>query len=137
MVVAVHRKSALTPVHDLIRRACLRIPKAAKGATIKSAATVIRRVSTALGRKPARNDLTFEAKVDDFYFVPFKRFFSVAEVKDLFDRHHLSGEMVFEYTGRFKSTSSFMMKARKSLGVFVAFFHPFLDILEVVSVVFV
>jgi ubiquinone/menaquinone biosynthesis C-methylase UbiE len=137
LIVAVHRKSALTPVHDLIRRACLRIPKAAKGATIKSAATVIRLVSTALGRKPARNDLTFEAKVDDFYFVPFKRFFSVAEVKALFDRHHLCGEIVFEYTGRFKSTSSFIMRAKKSLRVFVAFFYPFLDVLEVVSAVLV
>lgn len=113
LIVAVHRKSALTPVHNLIRRACMQIPKAAKGAVIKSAATLIRLVSAALGRNPARNDLTFEAKVDDFYFVPFKRFFSVEEMKGLFDHHHLSSEMVFDYTGRFKSTSSFIMRGTK------------------------
>ena len=114
LVVAVHRKSALTPVHHAIRHLCLSIPKAAKGAVIKSAARVIRGVSTALGRQPARNDLTFEAKVDDFYFIPFKRFFSVTEVQDLFKRHHLSCELVYNYTGRFKSTSSFIMSGIKS-----------------------
>ena len=113
LVVAVHRKTPLTPVHDGIRQICLRIPESAKGPVIKAAALPIRVASAALGKRAARDDLSLEAKIDDFYFIPFKRFFSLAEVEGLFGSHGLSSEVVYAYTGRFKSSSSVIVRGMK------------------------
>jgi 2-polyprenyl-6-hydroxyphenyl methylase / 3-demethylubiquinone-9 3-methyltransferase len=113
LVVAVHRKTLLTPLHDGIRRLCLRIPESAKGPAIKAAALPIRVASAALGKRAARDDLSLEAKIDDFYFIPFKRFFSLAEVEGLFGSYGLSSEVIYAYTGRFKSSSSVIVRGMK------------------------
>jgi ubiquinone/menaquinone biosynthesis C-methylase UbiE len=110
LVVAVHRKSALTPMHNAIRYVCLRIPKFARGAAIKLMALSIKTLVTALNRRPVRDDLSFEAKVEDFYFIPFKRFFTIDEMQALFQRHGMSSEVVFEHTGRFKSSSNVILR---------------------------
>jgi 2-polyprenyl-6-hydroxyphenyl methylase/3-demethylubiquinone-9 3-methyltransferase len=110
LVAAVHRKSALTPLHNAIRHICLRIPGFARGATIKLMALSIKALVTAMNRRPVRDDLSFEAKVEDFYFVPFKRFFTTDEMQALFQKYKMSGEVVFEHTGRFKSTSNVILR---------------------------
>lgn len=115
IIVAVHRKTVFTPLHNVIRRICLRIPSRAKGTIIKLAAVSIKMAATVLQRRAVRDDLSFEAKVEDFYFIPFKRFVSVAEIKALFDRHSLTSEIVYEYTGRFKSTSNVIVRGTKQL----------------------
>jgi hypothetical protein len=43
----------------------------------------------------------------------FKRFFSLAEVEDLFGSYGLSSEVLYAYTGRFKSSSSFIVRGMK------------------------
>src|SRR5262245_23143264 len=113
IVVAVHRKTTLTPLHDAIRRLCSRVPASAKGLIIKAMAMPIKVAATIHSKRAARDDLSIEAKIDDFYFVPFKRFFSIAEVQRLFEQHGLSTETLYEYTGRFKSSSSFIMRGTK------------------------
>jgi 2-polyprenyl-6-hydroxyphenyl methylase/3-demethylubiquinone-9 3-methyltransferase len=113
LVLAVHRKTPLTPLHHGIRQLCLRIPEPAKGPVIKAAALSIKAVAAALGKRAARDDLSLEAKIDDFYFIPFKRFFSLAEVEDLFGSHGLSSEVIYAYTGRFKSSSSCIVRGMK------------------------
>lgn len=113
LVVAVLRKSPLTPVHDTIRRICFRLPRFARRVTIKVLALFTKTLATVLNRTPARDDLSFEAKVEDFYFVPFKRFFSVAEMRGLFEKHGMGSEVLLEYTGRFKSTSSFIVRGTR------------------------
>lgn len=115
IIVAVHRKTLFTPLHNMIRRICLRIPNSARGAAIKSAAVLIRIVSTLLNRQAIRDDLSFEAKVEDFYFIPFKRFVSVREIKGLLGRYGLSSDIVYEYTGRFRSTSNVILRGTKQL----------------------
>jgi 2-polyprenyl-6-hydroxyphenyl methylase / 3-demethylubiquinone-9 3-methyltransferase len=113
LVVAVHRKTPLTPLHDGIRQLCLRIPAWAKGPVIKAAAVPIKVAAAALGKRAARDDLSLEAKIDDFYFIPFKRFFSLAEIEDLFRSYGLSSEVLYAYTGRFKSSSSVIVRGMK------------------------
>jgi ubiquinone/menaquinone biosynthesis C-methylase UbiE len=115
LVLAVHRKTSLTFLHDRIRRFCLRIPQPAKGPAIKMAALPIKVASALLRRRAARDDLSIEAKIDDFYFIPFKRFFSIPEIKHLMAEHGLSSQLLYEYTGRFKSSSSFMIRGMKQL----------------------
>jgi len=115
LVVAVHKKSMLTPLHEMVRRFFLRVPKAGMRPMIRLAAFLIRWAATAFGRHPARNDLSFEAKVEDFYVVPFKRFFSMKEIGILFQRHNFSHEVVTEYTGRFRSSSSFIVRGTKQV----------------------
>jgi 2-polyprenyl-6-hydroxyphenyl methylase / 3-demethylubiquinone-9 3-methyltransferase len=113
LVLAVHRKTSLTFLHHRIRRLCLRIPQAAKGTVIKAAALPIKLASTLLRRRVARDDLSIEAKIDDFYFIPFKRFLSIPEVERLFAGHGLTSEIIYEYTGRFKSSSSLVIRGMK------------------------
>lgn len=113
LVIAVHRKTTLAPLHDVIRRMCLRVPDPAKDPLINTAALPIKIAASVLGRRATRDDLPIEAKIEDFYFVPFKRFFSIAEIKRLFAGHGLSSEVLYEYTGRFKSASSFIVRGRK------------------------
>jgi 2-polyprenyl-6-hydroxyphenyl methylase / 3-demethylubiquinone-9 3-methyltransferase len=113
LVLAVHRKTPLTPLHHGIRQLCLRIPESAKGPVIKAAALSIKAAAAALGKRAARDDLSLEAKIDDFYFIPFKRFFSLAEIEDLFGSHGLSSEVLYAYTGRFKSSSSVIVRGMK------------------------
>jgi 2-polyprenyl-6-hydroxyphenyl methylase / 3-demethylubiquinone-9 3-methyltransferase len=113
LVIAVHRKTALAPLHDVIRRMCLRVPEPAKGPLIKTAALPIKIAAAVVGRQATRDDLPIEAKIDDFYFIPFKRFFSIAEIQRLFAGHGLSSEVLYEYTGRFKSSSSFIVRGTK------------------------
>jgi 2-polyprenyl-6-hydroxyphenyl methylase/3-demethylubiquinone-9 3-methyltransferase len=113
LVLAVHRKTSLTPLHDGIRKLCLRIPESAKGPVIKVAALPVKMAASVLGKRAARDDLSLEAKIDDFYFIPFKRFFSLAEVEDLFRSYGLSSEVIYAYTGRFKSSSSCIVRGMK------------------------
>jgi 2-polyprenyl-6-hydroxyphenyl methylase/3-demethylubiquinone-9 3-methyltransferase len=113
LILAVHRKTGLTPIHEGIRGLCLRIPELAKGPAIKAAALPIKIAAAVLGRRAARDDLSLEAKIDDFYFIPFKRFFSLPEVEDLFGSYGLSSEVPYAHTGRFKSSSSFIVRGMK------------------------
>jgi 2-polyprenyl-6-hydroxyphenyl methylase/3-demethylubiquinone-9 3-methyltransferase len=124
IVVAVHRKTTLTPLHDAIRRLCSRVPASAKGLIIKAMALPIKIAAAILWKRAARDDLSIEAKIDDFYFVPFKRFFSIAEVQRLFEHHGLSTETLYEYTGRFKSSSSFIMRGTKHGPAYAASEQP-------------
>jgi ubiquinone/menaquinone biosynthesis C-methylase UbiE len=112
LIVAVHRKSVVTPLHNAIRHICLRVPRFARGPTIKLMALSIKSVASALNRRAARDDLSFEAKVEDFYFIPFKRFFNVDELQELFRRYDISSEVVVEHTGRFKSTSNIVLRGQ-------------------------
>lgn len=113
LIIAVLRKSGLSPIHNTVRRICLRIPQFARGSAIKVAALFAKSVAALLNRRPARDDLSFEAKIEDFYFVPVKRFFSVAEMRGLFEKYGMCSEVLLEYSGRFKSTSSFIVRGTK------------------------
>ncbi len=51
-----------------------------------------------------------ESQVEDWYFVPEKHFFSIEEMRALFQERGLSFELLCPQTGRFRSSSNFIVR---------------------------
>jgi hypothetical protein len=56
-----------------------------------------------------------ESQVEDWFFVPEKHFFSIEEMRRMFAERGLSYELVYSRTGRFKSSSNFVVRGMKRL----------------------
>jgi len=114
LVLAVYRKTELTFLHEIIRKICLKLPKSLKLVVIKSVAGFVGLIGRIKTLNEVRKDnITIEAKIEDWYFVPEKHFFYIDEMKDLFRKHNMEFELLHEATGRFKSTSNFIVRGKK------------------------
>jgi 2-polyprenyl-6-hydroxyphenyl methylase / 3-demethylubiquinone-9 3-methyltransferase len=115
LVLAVYLKTPLTFVHEAIRHTCLRIPRSRRKPILRAFARLTR-LAEKLGFKPrARNDNpTIESLIEDWYFVPEKHFFTIEEMRELFKQRGLTYEVVYEQTGRFRSTSNFIVRGKLS-----------------------
>jgi hypothetical protein len=51
-----------------------------------------------------------QSQVEDWYFVPEKHFFTIAEMRALFQQRGLTYDVVCEQTGRFRSSSNFIVR---------------------------
>jgi hypothetical protein len=51
-----------------------------------------------------------ESQVEDWFFVPEKHFFSVEQMARLFAERGLSFELLDAHTGRFRSSSNFVVR---------------------------
>ena len=100
-------------MHEAIRHTCLRLPKPARRAVIRTF-TVLTRLGERLGHTTnVRDDNPLIAsQVEDWYFVPEKHFFTIEEMRRLFQVRGLTYEVVYEQTGRFKSSSNFVVRGR-------------------------
>jgi ubiquinone/menaquinone biosynthesis C-methylase UbiE len=115
LVLAVYLKTALTPVHELIRHICLRLPHMLRRPLIHSVAGAVR-AAEALGRtnNPRNDNANIAAQVEDWYFVPEKHFFSVEQMRRLFNERGLTFEVVYPQTGRFRSSSNFVVRGERA-----------------------
>jgi 2-polyprenyl-6-hydroxyphenyl methylase / 3-demethylubiquinone-9 3-methyltransferase len=111
LVLAVYLKTPLTFVHEAIRFVCLRIPRSKRKPIIR-AFTRLTRLGEKLGHNTnVRDDNPLiESQVEDWYFVPEKHFFTIEEMRRLFKERGLTYEVVCEQTGRFKSSSNFIIR---------------------------
>lgn len=114
LVLAVYLKTALTPLHETIRKVCLKTPLSWRR-RILSAFTGFVGVAEHFGHKPrSRNDNpTIASLVEDWYFVPEKHFFTIGEMRSLFRERGLTFQVVDGHTGRFRSTSNFIVRGVK------------------------
>jgi 2-polyprenyl-6-hydroxyphenyl methylase/3-demethylubiquinone-9 3-methyltransferase len=111
LVLAVYLKTRLTFVHEAIRHVCLRMPPAARRAIIASVARLVRFGELLGFRNNVRDDNPLvESQVEDWYFVPVKHFFTIEEMRQLFTERSLTFEVVCEQTGRFRSSSNFIVR---------------------------
>lgn len=111
IVLAIYLKTALTPLHEGIRRICLHIPRKRRKPILRAFSRFVS-VAERFGFTPReRNDNpTVESLIEDWYFVPEKHFYSIEEMRRLFKARGLTYEVVSEQTGRFKSTSNFIVR---------------------------
>ena len=115
LVLAAYRKTRLTVIHEIARKFCLRLPPLLRKPVVKFVAIPIGIVAQLLGLKELRDDnLSLESKIEDWLFVPEKHFFSFQEMRDLLEQHHLVFKLIQEKTGRFKSTSNFVVWGLKA-----------------------
>ncbi len=118
LLLALYRKTPLTPVHEAIRKLCLRFGsnRLFKRVFVASVSVAVRFLELFVARNDeARNDNNLVAtQVEDWYFVPEKHFFTVDEVRRLFGELGLECTLVSSNTGRFKSSSNFVVLGRKA-----------------------
>lgn len=111
LVLAVYLRTPLTVVHELIRHGCLRLPSRMRSPVIKGVAGVVRLAEMLGHANNVRDDNPLiESQVEDWYFVPEKHFFTVEEMGELFRERGLTFEVVCRQTGRFRSSSNFIVR---------------------------
>jgi ubiquinone/menaquinone biosynthesis C-methylase UbiE len=115
LVLAVYLKTPLTPIHEAVRHVCLRLPRPLKR-TVIAGFTALVRAGERLGHTTnVRDDNPLvQSQVEDWYFVPEKHFFTIAEMRTLFHQRGLTYEVVSEQTGRFRSSSNFIVRGVRS-----------------------
>ena len=127
LVLAVYLRTGLTWIHELIRHTCLHLPPPARRAVINSATLAVRLGERMGHTTNVRDDNPrIQSQVEDWYFVPQKHFFSIAEMRYLFRTRGLAPELVCAQTGRFRSSSNFIMRGSKARSLLVAAPKPVL-----------
>jgi len=113
LVLAVYRRTFLTPMHELVRAIMLRLPSPASSLLIKVISACVGLASPLMGLTESRKGQTIESKVRDWYLVPEKHFFSIEEIKEIFTKLGLSFTLIDKATGRFTSTSNIIISGVK------------------------
>lgn len=110
LVLAVYLKTRLTPLHETVRHLCLRLPRPMKRPVVNGFAHLVR-LGERMGHiNNVRDDNPMiESQIEDWFFVPEKHFFTIQQVRDLFTRRDLTCEVVYQQTGRFRSSSNFVV----------------------------
>lgn len=114
LVLAVYLKTRLTFIHEVVRKLCLIMPESFKKTFIWTVAFGVKLIERVRKLKVVRDDNPYiESKVEDWFFVPEKHYFSIDEMKRLYEANSLTFELLCEKTGRFRSTSNFIIRGVK------------------------
>jgi ubiquinone/menaquinone biosynthesis C-methylase UbiE len=114
LVLAVYLKTRLTWLQEAIRMVCLRMPRPLARAFIAAVAAFVALAERLGKRTRARDDNPrIASQVEDWFFVPEKHFYSIPEMARLFAARGLSFELLCPRTGRFKSSSNFIVRGVK------------------------
>ena len=114
LIVAVYLKTWLTPVHELSRYVCLRTPFFPRRAFVRGISEFVRLLERRRSMINVRDDnINVEAQAEDWFFAPVKYFFSVEDMRQTYTSLGLSFEVLVERTGRFKSSSDFIVRGQK------------------------
>jgi ubiquinone/menaquinone biosynthesis C-methylase UbiE len=114
ILLAVYKRTKLTFIHEIIRKTLLRTPK-------KSWKTLAKILSILLApvifffkkREKSRKGEKLEELIIDWYFVPIRHYYRPEEIIAYLEKRGFSIENYLPASGRFDSTSNFIVKARK------------------------
>ncbi len=111
LVLALYWRTLLTPLHEAARRICLRLSPAGRRRVIAAMGTAVRGAMALGWRHQTRDDNPdVRSQVEDWFFVPEKHFFTPRQVAGLLGARGLTCEIVDPRTGRFKSSSNFVVR---------------------------
>jgi 2-polyprenyl-6-hydroxyphenyl methylase/3-demethylubiquinone-9 3-methyltransferase len=114
LVVAVYLKTWLTPLHELSRYVCLHVPFFPRRLFIRAIGGFVRSLERRRDLINVRDDnVNVEAQAEDWFFAPVKHFFSIDEMRQIYTDLGLSFEVLVERTGRFRSSSDFIVRGQK------------------------
>jgi 2-polyprenyl-6-hydroxyphenyl methylase/3-demethylubiquinone-9 3-methyltransferase len=115
MLLALYRKSRLTPLHGILTRIFSRAPLAVQPFLAKLMALMLYPfVALFRKREKVRKGETLEHLVLDWFFVPARRHFDPDEIRSYVEARGLEVERVVDAAGRFDSTSNFILKMRRA-----------------------
>jgi ubiquinone/menaquinone biosynthesis C-methylase UbiE len=115
LILAVYLKTHLTWLHEVVRKMCL----CAKGFPgfkrifIKTIVGCITLHDKVYALDIARDDVSVESLVEDWFFVPEKHFFTIDQMRGLFEQRNLDFELLHKKIGRFKSSTNFIVRGTK------------------------
>ena len=113
LILAVYLRTWLTPLHELARWVCVRLPGAWRPLVVRGLASLVRaRVRLSPLTTTRDDNPLIESQVEDWFFVPDKHFFSVDQLAQLFAERGLTFELLDPHTGRFRSSSNFVARGR-------------------------
>lgn len=114
LLLAVYRRTKLTFLHEIIRKVLIKTPKKSWTALSKVFAVFLTPVVFLFKkREKSRKGEKLEELILDWYFVPIRYYYSPEEIKKLLEEKNFEVEKFLPASGRFDSTSNFIMKARK------------------------
>lgn len=116
--LGLYLKTWLSPVHQAVRHFCrafMNTPKRKKlvldfFAWLTEFITKIR--GNEINLRP--DNVSIQAQVDDWYYPPYKTFYSPEEIIDLFQKNGFHAELIQEQVGRMRSATIFVVKATKA-----------------------
>lgn len=114
LVLAVYLKTRVTFIHEAVRKTCLMMPETVKKIFIRTVAFGVGLIERVKKLNVVRDDNPFiESKIEDWFFVPEKHYFTIDEMKRLYEDNGLTFDLICAKTGRFKSTSNFIVRGAK------------------------
>lgn len=115
--VGLYKKTALSWMHEIIRHFCRRFMNtpARKRLVLKGFAKLTMLLSGFAGKSYnlRADNVSIEAQVDDWYYPPFKTFYSISEIVQLFQSNGFRAECVQSRVGRLNSATIFVVRAVK------------------------
>jgi len=114
LLLAVYRRTKLTFIHEIIRKILIKTPKKSWTALSKVFAFFLAPVVFLLKkREKSRKGEKLEELILDWYFVPIRHYYYPEQIQKLLEEKNFVVEKFLPASGRFDSTSNFIMKARK------------------------
>jgi len=114
LVVALYRRTGLTWMHEAARVVTRRTPGPLQPILALLLALALWPIVALFKRREkARKGERLSALAADWFFVPERHFFAPGEVAAFFEARGFEREMLVPYSGRFNSTSNFVLKLRR------------------------
>jgi 2-polyprenyl-6-hydroxyphenyl methylase / 3-demethylubiquinone-9 3-methyltransferase len=115
--LGLYLKTWLSPVHQLVRHFCRAFLNGPGGRKFVCDffAGLTRLVCLLRGEEINRraDNVSIQAQVEDWYYPPYKTFYSIEEIVDLFRRSGFEAQCVQDRLGRMKSATIFVVRAVK------------------------
>ena len=114
ILLAIYKKTRVTWIHEIIRRALIKTPRFSWNFLAKVMAffgTPI--VWVFKRREKARKGETLSELILDWYFVPIRHYYKPDQIRTYLEGKGFTIENYLAHSGRFNSSSNFIFKARK------------------------
>lgn len=117
LYLGIYLKTWLSPVHQLVRhlcQTCMATPRRKKW-VLDGFAALTRAVVALRGSEiNARADnISIQTQVDDWFYAPYKTFYSVEDAVRLFERNGFDAQCIQDRVGRMRSATIFVIKGVK------------------------
>lgn len=118
LYLGLYLKTWLSPVHQWVRHFCrafMNTPRR-KTLVLNGFATLTNLIVKLRGQEiNARSDnVSIQAQVDDWYYPPYKTFYSIEEIIKLLETNGFKAECIQDRVGRMKSATIFVIKGVKN-----------------------
>ena len=114
ILLAIYKKTNLTPAHEIIRKTLIKMPKSLWIPTSKIMAVFLYPLVVLFKkREKLRGGERLEELILDWYFVPIRHYYTPEEIKTYLEKEGFIIEKFVPGSGRFDSTSNFIFKAKR------------------------